>query len=239
MAKSRLKMIRRTMGGETTLEGAIEAMGKESEGQILERILDFMGQVAVMVTKLQDIVERFAADKYEELEESAKELDALESAADDTKEDILDRLYSGGVFPMHRADLARLVSSMDNIANLSAGAADRIGMRRFSVPSPVDSLLIALVREDVEAVQGLQAAVVALTHDLREAVRLTSVVDKLESKADDVYSELYRAMFEWDTDYKTFHQLKSIIERLENIADRCSQNAELIRHMALEYTEGE
>ena len=32
-------------------------------------------------------------------------------------------------------------------------------------------------------------------------------------------------------------QLKAIIERLESIADRCSQNAELIRHMALEYLE--
>ncbi len=51
--------------------------------------------------------------------------------------------------------------------------------------------------------------------------------------------QLYRLMFEWDTDYKTFHQLKAILERLESIADRCSQNAELVRHMALEYIEAE
>ena len=39
----------------------------------------------------------------------------------------------------------------------------------------------------------------------------------------------------WDTDFKTFHQLKSIIERLESIADACAENAELLRHLALEY----
>jgi uncharacterized protein Yka (UPF0111/DUF47 family) len=44
-------------------------------------------------------------------------------------------------------------------------------------------------------------------------------------------------MFDMDIDFKTFHQLKSIIDRLESIADRCSQNAELLRHMALEYLE--
>jgi uncharacterized protein Yka (UPF0111/DUF47 family) len=61
----------------------------------------------------------------------------------------------------------------------------------------------------------------------------------MESRADDIYNELYRDMFDWDIDYKTFHQFKAIIERLESIADPCSQNAEVIRQMALEYLESE
>jgi predicted phosphate transport protein (TIGR00153 family) len=239
MAKSRLKIIRRTMGGETTLEGAIDAMGKEREEQVLERIATFTDEVVVIVKKLQVVVERFASDQYEELEESARELDVLESAADDTKEEILDRLALGTVFPMNRADLSRLVGSMDNIANLSAGAADRIGMRRFTLPLRMNELLVQLAKTDVDAVVGLQAAVFAMGSDLREAIRLAGLVDKLESRADDIFAELYRDMFEWETDYKTFHQLKAILERLESIADRCSQNAELLRHMALEYIENE
>jgi predicted phosphate transport protein (TIGR00153 family) len=239
MAKSRLKIIRRTMGGETTLEGAIDAMGKEREEQVLERIATFSDEVVVIVKKLQVVVERFASDQYEELEESARELDALESAADDTKEEILDRLALGTVFPMNRADLSRLVGSMDSIANLSAGAADRIGMRRFTLPPRMNELLVQLAKTDVEAVVGLQEAVFAMGGDLREAIRLAGMVDKLESQADDIFAELYRDMFEWDTDFKTFHQLKAILERLESIADRCSQNAELLRHMVLEYIENE
>jgi predicted phosphate transport protein (TIGR00153 family) len=239
MAKSRLKIIRRTMGGETTLEGAIDAMGKEREEQVLERIAHFTDEVVIIVKKLQVVVERFASDQYEELEESARELDALESAADDTKDQILDILSLGTVFPMNRADLSRLVASMDSINNLAAGAADRIGMRRFTLPSRMNELLVQLAASDVAAVEGLQQAVLALTSDLREAIRLSAIVDKMESRADDIFAELYRDMFEWDTDYKTFHQLKAILERLESIADRCSQNAELVRHMALEYIENE
>ncbi len=75
MATSRLKKIRRTLGGETTLEGAIDAMGKEREEQVLELLSEFMNRVVVMVSKLQDVVQRFVDDRYEELEESAKELD--------------------------------------------------------------------------------------------------------------------------------------------------------------------
>jgi uncharacterized protein Yka (UPF0111/DUF47 family) len=91
----------------------------------------------------------------------------------------------------------------------------------------------------MDAVQGLRDAVVAMGSDLREAFQRASLVDKMESKADDIFADLYHCMFELDTDYKTFHQLKAIIERLESIADRCSQNAELVRHMALEYLENE
>jgi predicted phosphate transport protein (TIGR00153 family) len=239
MARSRFKSIRQAMGGETTLEGVIDAMGKEREEQVLERIAAFSDEVVVVIKKLLDVVERFASDQYDELETSARELDQLESAADDTKEAILDRLALGGIFPMNRADLSRLVGSMDSINNLAAGAADRIGMRRFTLPSPMNQLLVQLAQADVDAVLGLQAAVVAMGSDLREAIRLASLVDKMESRADDIFAELYRLMFEWDTDYKTFHQLKAILERLESIADRCSQNAELIRHMALEYIEAE
>lgn len=140
---------------------------------------------------------------------------------------------------MQRADLSRLVSSMDSIANLASGAADRIVMRRFSLPSEMNEQLVALAEVDVEAAKILRDAVVAMGSDLRGALELAGRVDKIESKADDIFAELYRGLFDLDTDYKTFHQFKAIIERLESIADRCSANAELVRHMALEYLENE
>jgi len=237
MANSRLKKIRRTLGGETTLVGAIDAMGKEREEQILQRVAEFTEQVVVIVSKLQDVVRRFSAEEYSELAAAAQELDALESEADTAKELILDRLAMGGVFPMHSSDLARLVGSMDSIANLSAGAADRIVMRRLVLPERVKELLVDMINVDVMAVERLRDSVVAIENDLRAAITIANSVDKIESRADDIFAEIYHLMFDMDTDFKTFHQLKAIIERLESIADRCSQNAELIRHMALEYLE--
>ncbi|MBN1628518.1 MAG: DUF47 family protein [Thermoleophilia bacterium] len=239
MAKSRLDKIRRTLGGETTLEGVIDAMGKEREEQVLEKLAEFADQMVVIAEKLREVVELFAAADYEGVKKAAKEVGHLESHADDARDAILDRVSLGGVFPMHRADLARLVSSIDNIANLASGAADRISMRSFSLPTEMNEQLVELARVDLEAVKVLREAVVAMSTDLGAAIKLAGKVDKLESRADDIFASLYHTMFDMDIDFKTFHQLKAIIDRLENIADRCSQNAELLRHMALEYLEEE
>lgn len=212
-------------------------MAKDDESQILERIADFAGQVVVIVEKMKDAVERFAADHYEDLAKAAEELDALEGRADDIKESILDQLAVESRFPLGRADLARLVSSMDNIANLATGAVDRISMRKFTLPASINELLIKLAAVDLEAAQILRDAVVAMGSDMRLAIELARRVDKIESRADDIYAELYQGMYEYDTDYKTFHQLKAIIQRLENVSDRCAENAQTLRHMALEYLE--
>jgi predicted phosphate transport protein (TIGR00153 family) len=225
------------MGGGTTLEGALDEMGRQKEEQVLEKVQDFTERVVVLVDKLQDVIKRFVKDEYSELDQAAAEMDALESKTDDVKAEILDQLYSGGIYFMGRADLARLVSSMDGIANLAAGAADRVAMRHFTLPGELNDLLVEMAQVDLEAVQTLRDAVLAMGKDFREALAVAGRVDKIESHADHVFSSMYRYMFDMDIDFKTFHQLKAIIERLESIADKASQNAELIRLMALEYME--
>ncbi len=51
---------------------------------------------------------------------------------------------------------------MDGIANLAAGAADRISMRRFSLTPAMNELLVMLAQKDLEAVRVLRDAVAAM-----------------------------------------------------------------------------
>ena len=64
----------------------------KSDEHILGEVAAFADDVVLIVEKMKDVVERFTSDRYEELAESARELDRLESVADDTKEAILDKL---------------------------------------------------------------------------------------------------------------------------------------------------
>jgi uncharacterized protein Yka (UPF0111/DUF47 family) len=111
---------------------------------------------------------------------------------------------------------------MDQIANLAAGASDRITMRALKLPERQTQLLVKLAKVDTEAVEVLRDAIVAMDKSLREAITIANRVDKIESRADDVFAEIYRNMFDMDVDYKTFHQLKAILERLEKRFDLTS-----------------
>jgi len=233
-----LVRMRRLLGGEgTSLDGAIEAMGRRREDQVLERAGEFIDQVVFIVEKLEEVVERFAADRYEDLRQSAAELDLLESRADVVKEEILDQLCTGGVCVIHRSSLDRLVTSMDRIANLASGALDRFKVREITLPKEMNEQLVALAKVDAKATRALRDTLRAMGDDLQQAIKVADKVDKLESQADEIYASFYRGMYDMDIDFKTFHQLKSILDRLESIADRCAENAELLRHMALEYLE--
>jgi len=229
--------MRSLLGGEgTTLEGAIEAMGKEREEQVLERMAQFADQVVVIVEKLEDVVERFAAQSYEELAEEAKELDQLESRADDVKETILDQVCLGGVFPIHRADLPAWWPPWTASPIWPWG--QPTASRCAGSPCQRDERAAGGVGQGGRrGTRTLREAVVAMNTDLHKAIKLAGSVDKIESRADDLYASMYRTMFDMDLDFKAFHQLKSILDRLENIADRCNDNAELLRHMALEHLE--
>src|SRR5665648_1265260 len=86
----------------------------------------------------------------------------------------------------------------------------------FTLPAELNELLVEMVKIDIEAVRKLRDAVFALRGDFRESIGIASQVDAIESRADKVFAETYRFMFDMDTDFKTFHQLKAIIERLES-----------------------
>ena len=235
MGNSPINRIRRSLGGQTSLEGALDAMGKEREEQVLARILEFTDLVVSMVDKLADMFQHYTSGDFEACQRAAVELDQLESDADDRKLEISDRLASGGVFSMGRADLARLVTSVDRIANLAAGAADRLVLRPFTLPAEFNAMLIEMVKIDVEAAKRLRDSIYAMRGDPRESIQIAREIDGIESRADAVFSRMYRFMFDMEIDFKTFHQLKAIIERLETISDKCAENGDLLRHLALEY----
>ncbi len=222
-------------GGESQLGSAIAHLSRERETQVLQQLDEFSKQVVVVVENLHEMVRCFAAGATTELHAAAMEIDRLESKADVLKAEMLDRLSMGGLFFMATADVSRLVTSMDKIANLAVGAADRIAMRPLDLPQPFKDNIVELARIDTQAAARLCDAVLALSRDLRDAFALSKQVAKLESEADAVFKESYLMLLDMDIDYKTFLQANAIIDRLESIADTCHQNAELLRHLILEY----
>jgi len=219
------------------VEGTVRDLGMASENRTLDQILEMADLVVTITERLLDVVKFYCADACQAMERAAGELDALESQADRMKGDILRGLTAAGFFPISRADLFRLVIGLDKIANFATGAADRLVMRRFDLAPEINHLLEEMAETDLRAVHKLRDAIMAMRSNIREAEDLSEEVDHIEGEVDDIYVKIYGILFEMDTDFKTFHQLKAIIERLEEVADRAADCAETIRLIAVRHLE--
>jgi predicted phosphate transport protein (TIGR00153 family) len=220
-----------------SVEGTVRDLGMASESRTLDQTLEMADLVVTITERLVDVVKFYCADACQAMEKAAGELDSLESQADTMKGEILRGLTAAGFFPISRADLFRLVIGLDKIANFATGAADRLVMRRFDLPPEVNHLLEEMAETDLRAVRKLRDAIMTMRPNMREAEELSEDVDRIESEVDDLYVKIYGILFEMDTDFKTFHQLKAIIERLEEVADRAADCAETIRLIAVRHLE--
>jgi hypothetical protein len=220
-----------------SVEGTVRDLGMASEEATLDQALGMADLVVTINEKLVEVVKFFCADACEAMERSAGDIDALESRADDMKREILTGLMSRGFIPISRADLYRLVTGLDKIANFATGAADRIVMRTFHLSPEINKLLEEMAEVDLRAVRKLRDAILQMRTSVSDAALTAEEVDRIESEADDLYVKIYSILFEMDTDFKTFHQLKAIIERLEEVADRAADCAETIRLIAVRHME--
>ncbi|MHB1390568.1 MAG: DUF47 domain-containing protein [Thermoleophilia bacterium] len=220
-----------------SVQGTVRDLGLASEHRTIDQMVEMVDLVVTITEKLVEVVKYYTADAAEAMDRSAGELDQLESRADDMKREILTEMMSGGFIPISRADLFRLVVGLDKMANYATGAADRIVMRHFHLSPEINKLLEEMAEADLRAVRRLRDAILQMRSDMSRAAELAEEVDAIEGEVDELYVKIYSILFEMDTDFKTFHQLKAIIERLEEVADRAADNAETIRLIAIRHME--
>ena len=226
-AQSRINKIRTAFGGQTSLEGALDAMAQESEDRVLERA---RASSATWWSPSWRSCETSSSLRRERDRRASpapwRSSTSLESEADDRKQEIADALATGGIFFIGtrrpRPPGAARWTTWPTTPPVPPIASPCV---RLDGPAEFAGLMVQMVEVDLEAVHRLRAAIGAMQHDFREALTIAAEIDKIESRADDIFADVYRLMFDMDTDFKTFHQLKSIIERLESIADKCAHNA--------------
>ncbi len=219
------------------VEGTVRDLGKASEQRTLNQVLEMVDLVVSITERLFDVVKFYCADAYEAMEQAAGELDEMESRCDRMRREILSGLYSSGFFPISRVDLLRLVNGLDHIANHATGAGDRIAMRRFELSPELNQLLEEMAETDLKAVRKLRDVILKMQPSMRQAMEDSEEVDRIEGEVDGYYVRIYAILFDMDIDFKTFHQLKAIIERLEELADQTAYCAETIRLIAIRHLE--
>ncbi len=186
-----------------------------------ERVVEGSRELTVMI------------ETFSELAKHAEYIDAAERAADKITHEAITLLHKTFITPFDRDQIHKLITSMDDILDLTQDVAESILLYDIRKLTPEARQLAEICQMCCERVR---TAVQQLKNikDAEAILKTCREIDRLESDADRVMRAAMSKLFRDEPDVKQLIMLRSIYELLETITDRCEDVANVIEGIVLE-----
>jgi len=203
-----------------------------------------MEKVADCVNEIPKIIDAYRHEKRDKVKSLSQKISRLEHAADLIKHDIRNNLPRGIFMPVDRANLLRILSVQDSIANRAENIAVLLTFKQARTFDGFEPVFDELVTKSLESFT-LTRDIIAHFDELLEtgfggvqAQTVQELIDKVahkEHETDVIQKELLRDLLahEHNISYGDFFLWTSIIRQVARLADRCEELATSVR-MTLE-----
>ncbi len=138
------------------------------------------------------------------------------------------------ITPFDREDIHALISSINEVANNTYNASNR--MRLYQVEK-ISKSIRKLTEINLEACQNIGQGVSELK-DLKNLKKINDAVkkiNKLESKADSVFDKAVADLFENESDVKNIIKYKEVLLALHNATDKCRVVARTLEAISVKH----
>jgi uncharacterized protein len=199
-----------------------------SEGNFFELFNQHAEQILIGVTELRDLVTHF-----DNLEIRTRAVVAAEKKGDKITHDTMDMLHKTFITPLDREDIHRLISTMDDMLDLSEDVAETVSL--YDIRSMTQEAR-QLADICVACAERVKTAVGMLSNmkNAQALLKITAEIDRLESDADHVMRSAMAKLFREEADVKNIIKMKAIYELLETITDKAEDVANVIQGLVLE-----
>ncbi len=139
------------------------------------------------------------------------------------------------ITPFDREDIHDLIKAIDNVADYIHGAASR--MKLYQVEKITKSIR-KLTEINLEACQLIEIAVMELKDmkNHKKIIEACKKINKLESKADNVFDKAVADIFENETDAKNIIKYKEVLSSLESASDKCKSVANVLEQISVKHS---
>lgn len=203
------------------------------EGKYFELFNAHAEQIVLGGQALVALIEALIDSAAEQAGKFAEEIDAYETRADHITHETISALHTSFITPFDRDEIHQLISSMDDILDLTQDVAESMNLYDIRQVTPEAKQLADIV---LACCQRVQAAVSQL-HSMDNApaiLKSCHEIDLLESDADRIMREAMSKLFREEQDLRQVIKLKAIYELLETVTDRCEDVANTIEGIVLE-----
>jgi predicted phosphate transport protein (TIGR00153 family) len=179
------------------------------------------------------IVARMIAEP-DKVVELAKAVQEAESAGDKITHETIARLHKTWITPIDRADIHSLITSLDDVLDLTEAVSERFLLYEVSsTPKFVGRLADVLVRATVDMDRAIR--LLPQVKRPKEMLDLCVEINRLENEADEEYRRGLAELFKGGYDALTVLKWRDIIDNLESATDRCEDVANILEGIVLEY----
>ena len=170
-----------------------------------------------------------------ERENYFKRIEELEAVIEEITHKTHLELSRNFITPFDREDIHALVKAMDDVADYLHGSASR--MRLYQVEKITKSIR-KLTEINLEACQQIGVAITELKDmkNLKVIADACKKINKLESKADNVFDKAVSDIFENETDAKNIIKYKEVLSALESASDKCKSVANVLESVVVKHS---
>ncbi|HWR59686.1 MAG TPA: DUF47 family protein [Thermodesulfovibrionales bacterium] len=172
-------------------------------------------------------------EKFDRIEERAKEIYEVEQEGDILTHEIMKKLNKTFITPIDREDLYALASRLDDILDLIWGAVDRIVVFKLTEPTKE---AIAMSKDVLKTTEVLHKAIHKLKEKQYAHVQDHCIeINRLENLIDRDFRDALGKLFEEIKDPILIIKWKEIYEHLEDASDKCEDVANVLEAIVLKH----
>jgi len=164
------------------------------------------------------------------------DIEKIQQESIQIKRNIMKELHESGSLLFNREDLYRLISTasivIDHIESVGVLLA-AIGERKWKIPSNLGVGLIEMADSAFDTLVKLRESLISLGFNSERSLQLTAEVDEGERKVDGIHRRLDLDIVTSNADLPLILTLRDVANKLETVVDRTSDEADLIRILAL------
>jgi len=159
----------------------------------------------------------------------------IEAEGDTITHDTIERLHKIWITPLDRADIHSLISTLDDVLDLTEAAADRLALYELkNAPDFVTSLAAVLLHSCIAVEKAVR--LLPQVKQPGEMLAYCVEINRLENDADSDYRRGLATLFKGGFDAMDVFKWRDVIDNLESATDRCEDVANILEGIALEYS---
>ncbi|HEX5465108.1 MAG TPA: DUF47 family protein [Candidatus Limnocylindrales bacterium] len=170
---------------------------------------------------------------YDDIEQRAKELFAMEHHGDELSHAIGRKLNTTFVTPFDREDIVALISGLDDVLDIIEEVADTFVLYNIDAPTPASIQQAEII---VKQCEELHEALTTLRSFGDDLAKHWIEVHRLENEGDRIARAAIAALFREKTKATDIIKWKDIHSLLEDGVDKCEDVANIIEKIVVKHT---